>query len=144
MKIKQSTIVIIISVILLLCILGIFIRINLKTKNSKSIISSYIGLDDFKGLELYVWKDNGDISFGLMSGTNRRKSNEEKQELKESPVSLEEIKEILDTYESGFSYLGRIDGSISDEEFQEINNTLYEYSYVSKRDSEKSYEKKEE
>lgn len=143
---KRLTKVSIISIVLFSIIIGIFIKINIENtgQNKESNMSKYIGLGDSKLLELYVWKVNDNISYGLMLGTNRLKSEKEKLKLKENPVSLEELKEILETYSSGFSYMERIDDSISDEEFQEINTMLNEYSYIKKRNTEHNSEKKKE
>lgn len=58
----------------------------------------YFELNTFKGLEVYVWQMAEDYyRFGLMSGTNREKTLEEKMALK--GASAEEMALILSTYD---------------------------------------------
>lgn len=57
---------------------------------------SYFELDTFKGIEVYVWEENGELVCGAMSGTNRNKEEEEIRALK--GIKLEEMALVLDTY----------------------------------------------
>ena len=58
----------------------------------------YFELGTFKGLEVYVWQmAENDYRFGLMQGTNREKTQEEKMALKDA--TAEEMALILSTYE---------------------------------------------
>ncbi len=58
----------------------------------------YFELGTFKGLEVYVWQmAENDYRFGLMQGTNREKTQEEKMALK--GASAEEMALILSTYD---------------------------------------------
>ncbi len=62
----------------------------------------YFEMSDFKGIEVYVWKsDDGSFRCGMMSGTNRTKTDEEIEALQERPLSIDEAKMILD--ESGIA-----------------------------------------
>ncbi|MBQ7604164.1 MAG: hypothetical protein IJU75_04355 [Clostridia bacterium] len=57
----------------------------------------YFGLSTSKGLDVYVWQMGpGSYSFGLLSGTNRDKTEEELMNLK--GASAEEMKTILSSY----------------------------------------------
>lgn len=67
---------------------------NLENLNIKA--PSYFELDTFKGIEVYVWEEDGQLVCGAMSGTNRRKEDAEIQSLK--GIKLEEMALILDTY----------------------------------------------
>lgn len=58
----------------------------------------YFELGTFKGLEVYVWQmAENDYRFGLMQGTNREKTPQEKLALKDA--TAEEMALILSTYE---------------------------------------------
>lgn len=58
----------------------------------------YFDLGTFKGLEVYVWQmAENDYRFGLMQGTNREKTQEEKMALK--GASAEEMALILSTFD---------------------------------------------
>ncbi|MBP5245837.1 MAG: hypothetical protein J6036_05225 [Clostridia bacterium] len=68
----------------------------------KEIYPEYFEMSDFKGIEVYVWKsDDGSFRCGMMSGTNRMKTDEEIEALQERPLSIDEAKMILD--ESGIA-----------------------------------------
>ena len=57
----------------------------------------YFELGDFKGIEVYVWQMTEDsYQCGLMSGTNRNKTEEEIMELAQKPLTVDEAKLILD------------------------------------------------
>lgn len=56
----------------------------------------YFELSAFKGIEIYVWEmAEGSYHCGLMSGTNRNKTDEEIWDLARKPLSIEEAKLIL-------------------------------------------------
>lgn len=56
----------------------------------------YFELSAFKGIEIYVWEmAEGSYHCGLMSGTNRNKTDEEIWDLARKPLSIEEAKMIL-------------------------------------------------
>ena len=60
-------------------------------------VPSYYELGTFKGIEVYVWEENGELVCGAMTGTNRNKYDEEIQAL--VGIKLEEMAAILDTYD---------------------------------------------
>ena len=56
----------------------------------------YFKLDTFKGIEVYVWQmAENSYECGLMSGTNRNKTEEEIWDLHKKPLTIEEAKLIL-------------------------------------------------
>ena len=56
----------------------------------------YFELSAFKGIEIYVWEmAEGSYHCGLMSGTNRNKTEEEIWDLAKKPLTIEEAKLIL-------------------------------------------------
>lgn len=56
----------------------------------------YFELVDFKGIEVYVWQmAENSYCCGMMSGTNRNKTDEEIWGLQEKSLSVEETKAIL-------------------------------------------------
>ena len=62
----------------------------------KNKYPEYFKLKDFKGVEIYVWEmAAGDYQCGLMSGTNRNKTDSEIQSLK--PLTVAEAKLILNS-----------------------------------------------
>ena len=60
-----------------------------------------------KGLDLYVWKADSHFEFGILPGTNRLKTAEEVEGLKEYPLNLEHTKEYLGKYDKE-TYVGII------------------------------------
>ncbi|WP_295154041.1 hypothetical protein [uncultured Ruminococcus sp.] len=57
----------------------------------------YFEISDFKGIEIYIWQTAEDEYYcGLMSGTNRNKTDEEIHALAEKPLTVDEAKAILD------------------------------------------------
>lgn len=62
----------------------------------KTLYPQFFGLDTFKGLEVYVWK-NGDWRCGVRSGTNRNATLEELQAFGEG-TTLREMALILSSY----------------------------------------------
>ena len=56
----------------------------------------YFKLNDFKGVEIYVWEmAEGSYYCGMMGGTNRNKTEEEIWDLARNPISIEDAKIIL-------------------------------------------------
>lgn len=56
----------------------------------------YFKLNAFKGIEIYVWEmAEGSYQCGMMSGTNRNKTEEEIHALAERPLTIKEAKLIL-------------------------------------------------
>ena len=56
----------------------------------------YFELSAFKGIEIYVWEmAEGSYHCGMMSGTNRNKTEEEIWDLAKKPLTIEEAKLIL-------------------------------------------------
>ena len=56
----------------------------------------YFELSDFKGIEVYVWQiAEESYRCGIMSGTNRNKTEEEIWELQEKSLSVDEAKALL-------------------------------------------------
>jgi hypothetical protein len=78
----------------------------------------------FKGLELYIWKDNQELQFGILIGTNRAKNYEEIDELKNNPMSIDDIERELSAYEKDTDVDAiSVDRDISE---QELNDIKYE------------------
>ena len=60
----------------------------------------YYDLSDFKGLEVYVWSlAEGSYSCGVLPGTNRNKTRLEIRELGMHGAGVDEMKEILASYD---------------------------------------------
>ncbi len=56
----------------------------------------YFKMSAFKGIEIYVWEmAEGSYHCGMMSGTNRNKTDEEIWDLAKKPLTIEEAKLIL-------------------------------------------------
>lgn len=77
-------------------------NMELETSNSvdmnelKERYPEYFELGDFKGIEVYVWQmAENSYCCGMMSGTNRKKTDEEIRGLQEKSLSVEETKAIL-------------------------------------------------
>ncbi|MCR4775044.1 MAG: hypothetical protein K5869_01560 [Saccharofermentans sp.] len=59
----------------------------------------YFELSSFKGIEVYVWQMSEDsYHCGMMSGTNRNKTDEEIWDLAKKSLSIEEAKMILNEF----------------------------------------------
>lgn len=63
----------------------------------RAMVPQYFGMQHMKGLEVYVWDDEGMLWFGLMPGTNAWKNQAEIDELDAVPLHCMAM--ILDTYE---------------------------------------------
>ncbi len=62
----------------------------------------YFNLGTFKGLEIYVWQMSGNsYRCGVLSGTNRLKTDDEIKGLMANGATIEEMKEILSVYGIG-------------------------------------------
>ncbi|MDO5405979.1 MAG: hypothetical protein Q4F28_01450 [Eubacteriales bacterium] len=77
-------------------------NMKLETNNSVDMkelrekYPEYFELGDFKGIEVYVWQmAENSYRCGMMSGTNRNKTDEEIWGLQEKSLSVEETKAIL-------------------------------------------------
>ena len=65
----------------------------------------YFELSAFKGIEIYVWEmAEGSYHCGMMSGTNRNKTDEEIWALAKRPLTVEEAKLILKELGIGQEY----------------------------------------
>ena len=65
----------------------------------------YFELKQFKGVEIYVWEmAEGSYQCGMMSGTNRNKTEEEIWDLARKPLSIEDAKLILNACGIGKEY----------------------------------------
>ena len=63
----------------------------------------YFDLSTFKGLEVYVWQTaEGEYACGVMEGTNRSKTDEELAALAANPATIEEMKQILASYDTPY------------------------------------------
>ena len=62
----------------------------------KAECPEYFELSSFKGIEFYIWEMSEDsFRCGMMSGTNRSKTDEEIWDLAKNPISIEDAKLIL-------------------------------------------------
>ena len=61
----------------------------------------YYGLETFKGLEVYMWEENGGYLCGVLPGTNRNKTDEEIIGLTRNGATVDQMKEILASYGLG-------------------------------------------
>lgn len=74
--------------------------VNNESELSESNLELYYNLNTAKGIELYVWKIERDIYCGIMAGTNRNKTDDEIENIKQHPATLEQMKSILQTYDN--------------------------------------------
>lgn len=66
----------------------------------KDKFPQYFNLQTTKGLEVYVWEDaDGMYYCGVLSGTNRNRTNAEMARLAENGATVAEMKAILSTYD---------------------------------------------
>lgn len=74
-----------------------------------------------KGLELYVWKADNHFEFGILPGTNRLKTAEEVEGLKEYPLNLEHTKEYLGKYDKEiYVFIMPLDTTLTAEEIESL------------------------
>ena len=67
-----------------------------KAKTLREKYPEYFELSDFKGIEVYVWQvAENSYRCGMMSGTNRLKTDKEISALQQKALSVEEAKGIL-------------------------------------------------
>ena len=73
---------------------------NNPTKNLQNKFPEYYNLDTFKGIEVYVWQTEKDeYMCGALDGTNRNKTFEEISQLASNAATIEEMQDILATYD---------------------------------------------
>ena len=66
----------------------------------KNKYPEYFDLGTFKGLEVYIWQtSSGRYACGVLTGTNRNKTDEEIAALAQNGATVEEMKEILSYYD---------------------------------------------
>lgn len=69
---------------------------SVSVEKLKEQYPEYFELSDFKGIEVYVWQmAEESYRCGIMSGTNRNKTEEEIWELQEKSLSVDEAKALL-------------------------------------------------
>ncbi len=69
---------------------------SINIKELKEKYPEYFEMSDFKGIEVYVWQmSENSYRCGMLSGTNREKTNEEISALQFKSLSIEEAKAIL-------------------------------------------------
>ena len=69
---------------------------SVSVEKLKEQYPEYFELSDFKGIEVYVWQmEEESYRCGIMSGTNRDKTEEEIWELQERSLSVDEAKALL-------------------------------------------------
>jgi len=75
----------------------------------KELYPEYSELSDFKGIEVYVWQvAENSYRCGIMSGTNRNKTQEEIWELQERSLSVDEANAILNELGTNRDYISVI------------------------------------
>ena len=86
-------------VLTLFCALGV-IGCSNSTKNLQNKFPEYYNLDTFKGIEVYVWQTEKDeYMCGALSGTDRNKTFEEISKLASNGATIEEMQDILASYD---------------------------------------------
>jgi hypothetical protein len=69
---------------------------NINIDELKEKYPEYFEMSDFKGIEVYVWQMvENSYRCGMMSGTNRNKTEEEIMSLQSKSLSIDEAKAIL-------------------------------------------------
>jgi hypothetical protein len=89
---------------------------NTSKINTPEAVNMYSHLSGFKGLELYVWTDNktNQSYCGLLEGTNRNKNEQDYKIIRDNPVTVERMKEILGSYDKDmFVIIIGLDKSLS-------------------------------
>jgi len=88
-----------IGLLILICMPNLISCGTLKI-DSPEAINIYSHLSGFKGLELYVWTDNktNQVCCGLLEGTNRNKGEQDFKIVRNNPVTIEKMAEILGGY----------------------------------------------
>ncbi len=87
-------------VLLILISISTLIACNQIKIDSPEAINIYIHLSGFKGLELYIWTDTktNQVCCGLLEGTNRNKNEQDYKIIRNNPVTVEKMTEILGGY----------------------------------------------
>ena len=89
----------IVFVSILTCMLALA-GCNNSTKNLQNKFPEYYNLDTFKGIEVYVWQTEKDeYMCGALNGTNRNKTFEEISQLASNGATIEEMQNILASYD---------------------------------------------
>ena len=106
---------IIIGLLILICIASLISCGTLKI-DSPEAINIYSNLSGFKGLELYVWTDDktSQVFCGLLEGTNRNKDEQDFKIVRNNPVTVEKMAEILGGYKKDmFVIIIGLDGELT-------------------------------
>ena len=87
-------------ILLILISISTLIACNQIKIDSPEAINIYSHLSGFKGLELYVWTDNktSQVFCGLLEGTNRNKEEKDYKIVRDNPVTVEKMADILGGY----------------------------------------------
>jgi hypothetical protein len=90
---------IIIGLLILICIAS-FISCDTLKIDTPEAVNIYSHLTGTKGLELYVWTDTktNQVYCGLLEGTNRNKDEKDYKIVRDNPVTVEKMTEILGGY----------------------------------------------
>ncbi len=89
----------IVFVSILTCMLALA-GCNNSTKNLQNKFPEYYNLDTFKGIEVYVWQtENDEYMCGALNGTNGNKTFEEISQLASNGATIEEMQNILASYD---------------------------------------------
>ena len=91
----------------------------------KTQFPEYYGLPTTKGLEVYLWQDTeGGYKCGLLMGTNRNKSDEEIIDLTHNCATVEQMKEILSSYNIDKNMITLIPVQISETSYEIVGSDL--------------------
>jgi len=88
-----------IALLIVICIVTL-VACNTPKINTPEAVNMYSHLTGFKGLELYVYTDSktSHVYCGLLEGTNRNKDEQDYKIIRDNPVTVEKMAEILDGY----------------------------------------------
>ena len=88
-----------IGLLIVIC-MATLIACNTPKINTPEAINTYSHLTGDKGLELYVWTGSktNQVYYGLLDGTNRNKNEEDYKIVRDNPVTVEKMTEILNGY----------------------------------------------
>lgn len=89
--------------------------------------NKYENLSTSKGLELYVWKDGATdgICCGLLPGTNRMKSTNEFDVLRQNPINIDQMLDVLQSYKNDtYVFVIKLDNMLSEDELRQIKDKL--------------------
>ena len=103
----------------------IYDSIAQSTTDLKTQFPEYYGLPTTKGLEVYLWQDTeGGYKCGLLMGTNRNKSDEEIIDLTHNGATVEQMKEILSSYNIDKNMITLILVQISETSYEIVGSDL--------------------